>query len=333
MDSRRSSCTNLLAGNHFLSRKNRDPYLLRFILHFLRFSNFLLSFRMHADDIYRKNIMQAKITILLITFAAVITASAQQKKLTVGLGYQRTWMLDKQASPLKYQTSEKTLLLAYDRTGKNGIFNLQLNGALGSFFPTGFFNRQMYDPGYNNDGTPNKDSFSIPGNLYNGRIKISYLQKTASGYNIIGKGKLYSDNYWGASLNNQLFYSDNIVRTGWLNAASVNAEYLHTAMLNTKHFFLIKISIPLFGQNSRLPYSNTISSAAGESNIKTFFKRGSRFAWLADFQNIQVDAGYEYTISKSVSMGLRYFGQWLHYTKERPVNIIQNNLAITASIK
>lgn len=204
--------------------------------------------------------MQTKIIILLLVCVVNTTARAQQKKFTIGLGYQRTWMLDKQASPLKYQTSEKTVLLAYDRTGNKGIFSAQLNGALGDFFPTGFKGRQMYDPGYNDDGTPKKDSFNIPGSLYNGKIKLSYVRQTTSGYNVIGKGKLYSHNYFGASLNNQAFYSDNIVRTGWLNAASFNAEYLHTATLNAKHFFILKISVPLFGQNSRLPYHNTISS-------------------------------------------------------------------------
>jgi hypothetical protein len=277
--------------------------------------------------------MQIKIILLFLVCAAGVEAMAQQKKFTVGLGYQRTWMLDKQASPLKYQTSEKTVLLAYDRTGTKGVFSAQVNGALGSFFPTGFKGRQMYDPGYNDDGTQRKDSSYIPGTLYNARIKISYLHQTTSGYNIIGKQKLYSHNYYGASINNQLFYSDNIVRTGWLHAASFNAEYLHTALLNTKHYFSLKISIPLFGLNSRLPYHNTISSSSGESNVKTFFKQGSAFAWLANFQNIQVDAGYEYSINSRFSMGIRYFGQWLHYTKEKPINIIQNNIGITASLK
>lgn len=277
--------------------------------------------------------MQARIILLSIACALGVKATAQQNKFTLGLGYQRTWMLDKQASPLKYQTSEKTIILGYDYTGSKGIFSAQVNGALGDFFPTGFKDRQMYDPGYNDDGTPKKDSSFMPGTLYSGRIKVSYLRQATSGYNVIGKGSLYSHNYFGASLNNQLFYSDNIVRTAWLNSASFNAEYLHTAMLNTKHYFNIKISVPLFAENTRLPYHNTIASPTGESNIKTFFKQGSRFAWLADFQNIQVDAGYEYNISNHWSVGIKYFGQWLHYAKEKPINLFQNNIAITTSLK
>ena len=277
--------------------------------------------------------MQTKILILVLASMVGVKAMAQENKFTLGVGYQRTWMLDKQASPLKYQTSEKTILLGYDHTGSKGIFGAQINGALGDFFPTGFKGRQMYDPGYNDDGTPKKDSSYIPGTLYNGRIKISYVRQATSGYNVIGKEKLYSHNYYGASLNNQLFYSNNIVRNGWLNSASFNGEYMHTALLNTNHFFSIKISIPLFAENTRLPYHNTISSPIGESNIKTFFREGSRFAWFGNFQNIQIDAAYEYNISNHWSMGVRYFGQWLHYSKEKPINLFQNNIAITTSLK
>jgi hypothetical protein len=214
-----------------------------------------------------------------------------------------------------------------------GIFSAQLNGALGDFFPTGFKGRQIYDPGYNEDGTPKKDSSGMAGTLYSGRIKVSYLRQATSGYNIIGKGQLYSHNYFGASVNNQIFYSDNMVRTGWLNSASFNGEYMHTATLNTRHFFSIKISIPLFAENARLPYHNTIASPVGQSGVKTFFRKGNRFAWFGNFQNIQLDATYEYKIGNNWSMGLRYFGQWLHYSKERPINLLQNSIAITTSIK
>ncbi|HLO80097.1 MAG TPA: hypothetical protein VK166_04015, partial [Chitinophagaceae bacterium] len=247
--------------------------------------------------------MQKIIILLLIACMSWAAAIAQQNKFTLGLGIQRTWMLDKQSSPLKYQTGEKSILLGYDHIGSKGIFSVHANGALGSFFPTGFHNRQMYDPGYNEDGTPKADSFAIPGTLYSGRFSLSYLRQGGSGNSIIGKGDLSNRSYLGGSLSNQLFYSDNIVRTGWFNSTSFNAEYLHTARFNTKHYFSIKISIPLIARNTRLQYHNTISSPTGEGHVKTFFKEGSGFAWLGNFQNIQLDAGYEYSLSDHFSMG------------------------------
>lgn len=277
--------------------------------------------------------MKKNCILLLLLFSLPGLIKAQQNKFTIGIGYQRTWMLDKPASPLKYQSSEKSLSIGYDHYDTRGVFSAQINGSLGNFFPTGFQNRQMYNPGFNNDGSSKTDSFSIPGTIYNARIKLSYLKQTNTGSNTIGNNKLDSYNYVGASLSNQLFYTDNIVRTGWLNSSSLNAEYLHKALLNEKHLFTIKVSIPIFARNTRLPYHNTISSSTGETNFKTFFKEGSRFAWFGIFQNIQIDAGYEFNITNHFSAGIKYFGQWLHYVKEKPINIIQNNIGITASLK
>jgi hypothetical protein len=277
--------------------------------------------------------MKKTFTILLLTIFLAGVIQAQKNQFQIGIGYQRTWMVDKQASPLKYQTSERTFSLGYFHTGSKAKFNVQLNGSFGDFFPTGFHNRQLYNPGYNNNGTPKKDSFPFVGTLYNARIKVAYLKQVSNGYSVIGKEKLYSNNYVGASLNNQLFYSDNFVRTGWFNSSSVNPEFEHAAVYNTRHSINIKISIPLFARNTRLPYHNSISSPEGDNGIKSFFKQGSPFGWFGNFQNIQLDAGYEYSVSNHVGLGMHYFGQWLHYNYEKPITLFQNNIGVTASLK
>jgi hypothetical protein len=273
-----------------------------------------------------------RIFVLLLFMLVVGTATqAQHNKFQLGIGYQRTWMVDKQASPLKYQTSEKTFSLGYINKSAKAIFNLELNGALGDFFPTGYRNRKFYNPGYNDEGTPKKDSGHLVGTLYNARFNIGYLRKINSGFTTIGHSKLESQRYAGASLSNQLFYTDNIVRTGWLNSTSLDAVYQHFGLLDQKHSFTIKITLPLFARNTRLPYHNTISSPDESSNLKTFFKQGSRFTSILNFQNIRVNAGYEYALNKRVGLGIHYFGQWLRYQYEKPVTLFQNNISVIAS--
>src|SRR6185437_2277912 len=117
--------------------------------------------------------------VCLIAFAAV--SNAQSNSIQIGIGYQRTWMLDQQGSPLKYQTSEKTLNLGYKHFGENSAFDIQLNGALGDFFPTGFFNRQLYDPGFNPDGSHKNDSSLMNGKIYHGQIKMGYMRSVSNG--------------------------------------------------------------------------------------------------------------------------------------------------------
>lgn len=258
---------------------------------------------------------------------------AQHSKFQVGIGYQRTWMVDKQASPLKYQSSEKTFLIGYEHAGPHAKFAVKIDGGLGSFFPTGFAGRQFYNPGYNEDGSPKSDSFTMKGKLYNARIKLGYMKALPSGYSKIGKNNIYTNDYLGGSINNQLFYSDNLVRTGWMNSSSVNADYEHAIQFNTKHNVSLKLSIPLFARNTRLLYHNTISSGNGDSGAKTFFKQGSGFASVFDFQNVQISASYEYALSKKMGIGLQYSGQWLHYNREKPVTLFQNNIGVIASVK
>jgi len=48
------------------------------------------------------------IAIIILMAAGV---KAQSSRFSIGAGYQRTWIVDAQASPLKYQTSEKSFLL------------------------------------------------------------------------------------------------------------------------------------------------------------------------------------------------------------------------------
>jgi hypothetical protein len=277
--------------------------------------------------------MKSKPILVALLLLYCCISQAQQNKFQLGIGYQRTWLLDKQASPLKYQSSEKTFSLGYAHTGNSGKFNTQLNGALGDFFPTGFYNRKMYNPGYNEDGTPKSDSGLLIGKLYKARFNIGYARQVSSGFSMVEGKKWEHRNYMGASFSNQLFYTDNVVRTGWMNSSSVNADFQYDAIFNSRHSFSVKILIPIFARNTRLPYHNTVSSPDGNSNVKTFFKKGSRFAWLGNFQNIQFDAGYEYAISKNFGMGLHYFAQWLHYSYEKPINLFQNNIGITATIQ
>ena len=277
--------------------------------------------------------MKKAITLMFLHSSMAVAIQAQNNHFQIGIGYQQTFMIDNQASPLKYVSAEKTISLGYVHTGNKGRFKAEINGALGDFFPAGFKNRQLYDPGYNSDGTEKTDSFQIEGKLYNARVKVGYLKQIGNSSSVIGTEKQYINNYVGASLNNQLFYSENFVRAGWLNSSTINAEYEHIAIYQVKHSFNIKLSIPLFGRNTRLPYHNTISSPEGYSGIKTIFKQGSSFSWLGNFQNIQLDAGYQYAAGKHVALGIHYFGQWLHYNKEIPITLFQNNIGVTASLK
>jgi hypothetical protein len=277
--------------------------------------------------------MTHKILPVILALMLAQSLSAQRNVFKLGIGYQRTRLLDEQASPLVYEANQPTFTAGYYNTGNKGKFTAELNGAIGSFNPAGMQNRYWYSTTYNPDGSTKLDSNLLMGKLYSGRIKLGWMQDISHGSGTKDKSQLSTRQFAGLSVNDQVFYSDNIVRTGWLNSATVNGDYQITSVMNTKHFISFKISIPLFGVNTRLPYHNTVASPDGEGHLKTLAKQGSRFVWFGNFQNIQLEAGYEYAFSKNFGLGIRYFGQWLQYSYEKPVRLYQNNIGLEASFK
>lgn len=257
------------------------------------------------------------------------THLTRKGSLQVGIGYQRTWMSDRQASPLKYQSSEKTFSLAYRRSDASQLFDISLKGAFGPFFPTGFSNRKWYHTSQDENGTIRTDSNTLRGTIYNTHLKIGYARSVDNGMTRFGNKDLISNRYAGASISSQLFYSDNIVRTGWMHAATVNADFTQLSTLGNKHHFRVGISIPLFARNTRLPYHNTVNSPTDKSNLGTVLKQGSRWTWFGNFQNIRIDAQYTYNIASRTQLGLHYSGQWLHYRYENPITLFQNNIGLT----
>ena len=213
--------------------------------------------------------MEETITLIFLHTSRAVAIQAQNNHFQNCIGYQQTFVVDKQASPLKYVSPEKTISLGFVHTGNKGRFKAETDGALGDFFPAGFKNRQLYNPGYNNDGAEKTDSIQIEGKLYKSRVKVDFLKHNGNSSSVIGNENKYINNYVGASVNNQFFYSENFVRYGWLNSSSINADYEHIAMYQVRHSFNLKLSIPLFERNTRLPYHITISSPEGYSGIKT----------------------------------------------------------------
>lgn len=296
------------------------------------YKRIIFAFSIRGNNNHNETKMK-QIASIFLCLLCCIAAHSQKNRFQLGIGYQRTWIADQQASPLKYRTSEKTFLLGYEHTGNNGKLQARIEGGFGKLVSADIPGRWLYNPGYNSDGTPKKDSFLIAGTLYNARVQLGYLKAISRGYSKLGNHEVHTADYWGGSVSNQLFYTDNMIRTGWFNNASLNTDYEHTILFNTRHTIGIKVSIPLFARNSRLPYHNTISSATAGSNVKTFFKQGSRFAWLGNFQNIRLDAQYEYAVGKRMGIGLHYCGQWLHYQYEKPLTLFQNNIGVIASIR
>lgn len=274
--------------------------------------------------------MKKSSSIFIVIILSTITIQAQNHRFQFGIGYQRTWMLDKQASLLKYQSSEKTFLLGFDHNGTESRWDVEFDGALGNFFPTGYHDRYWYNTHNHPDGSYTLDSFLMKGKLYGALLNIGYAQRVRHGISKMGNTDFTHSSFAGASLSNSIFYSDNTTREGWINSTAFNSTY-ENIHASGKHILSVKLIIPLIARNTRLPFHNTISDP-NIGNTKTFFKN-NHFAWPVNFHQLKIIAEYSYSLGRHSDIGIRYNGNWMHYNYERPINIIQNNISLIGSFK
>ena len=259
-----------------------------------------------------------------------ISQTKNEFQLTVG--YRQTSLVDKQASPLLYRSNEKQVGFRYRRHLVNAIIVGELNGSFGDFYPPALRGRQFYESGYNNDGTPKTGSWPLIGTLYYGRLSVGYLQRI-HGSAVANIRKAQMSGYAGLLLSNQLFYSDHIVRVGWMNSSFASAVYHAGLTLRHKHQLSATAALAIFARNTRLPYHNSVSSSTDGDNLSTVFKQGSQWVAVNKFQQFQLEAGYDYHLTRKLDIGLHYSGQWLHYTEELPLYLLQNNLSLSVTLK
>lgn len=274
-----------------------------------------------------------KTLLLLLSLSLSVVAFGQKKnEFRLGIGYQQTWLVDQQASPLLYSAHQKKADFRYTRFFRNGLLLGELEGAVGDFFPVAFKGRQFYETGYNEDGSPKTGSWPLVGTLYSGQVKIGYLHRVQGNPNNNSRNIQFSG-FAGAYLTNQLFYSDNIIRAGWLNSSSLDLAYLASVRLHQKHLFNAGLSASVLARNTRLPYHNSVGSATDGNNIETVFRQGSKITSLDKFQSIRIEAGYLYDVSKKFGLGIQYAGQWLHYSQALPVTCLQHQLVLSVTLK
>ncbi len=276
--------------------------------------------------------MRASVLLILSIFLCSLCLSQTKNEFRLSAGYRQTLLVDRQASPLLYRSNEKQVGFQYRRFTHHALVLAELNASFGDFFPDALRTRQFYETGFQEDGSPKTGSWPLTGTLYFGQLRLGYLQRIHR--STVSPGKpVQLTGYAGLQLSNQLFYSDNIVRVGWLNSSAASAAYYAQLLLQKKHRFSVGASLALVARNTRLPYHNSVSSSSGGDNLSTVFKQGSRFVSPDKFQQVQVEAGYDYNISRKFGIGLHYSGQWLHYSEEMPLSLLQNSFHVSLTLK
>jgi len=269
------------------------------------------------------------IKIITVWLLLPVTIQAQQPDSTItrvyknqlgfGLGYQSRQLIDEQKSALVYQSKEYQAKIFFNKERKQSLFLTSLDFSLGSFYAKHQTGRHLYSVDYDIDGNVTIDSVPVTSGILAGKFKITYL-RSISNKSLAWKA--------GGTIQDQLIYPENYI--GLLNSLSLNATVYVSKKIQENHTVSAKLEVPVAAVNTRLPWHNTATDPV-ESEMSTFFKKGSRFVTLDKFQSLQLNLNYSFRVSSRWNIGGDYELTWIRVPYYQPMKSFVNRISVFTS--
>lgn len=270
--------------------------------------------------------------ICLLAWCAWLTVQAQEpgrelkrpveKVLGFNLGYRDRLLLDEQKSALTYASGEYLAGLFYRREGHHSVLKIAISAGRGDFYARHFKERWLYSTTYDLEGVPDRDSLAVASALTGGNVELDYLLKLNPGRRTTWLA--------GASLREMMVYTDN--KIGLFNSLGLHASLGLHHQLGGRSRLLANLSFPLAALNSRLPWHNTASDPA-DTEIRVFFKKGTRLVGPADFRMPELEMDYEVRITRAWNLGAGYRFTWLHLPAYQPLKSVVHTFQLHTSFK
>ncbi|UOQ51352.1 hypothetical protein [Hymenobacter cellulosivorans] len=220
-------------------------------------------------------------------------------------------MLDQQASPLLYRAKGAAFQLGYTRRGSNSRFSIELQPIFGQDLPKRYGVR-LYSNGL---GT-----YAIQSTYYDASLSLRYLRRLPTADP--ARFRLFA----GLGVQNRLQISDAVANLYWgLNVAGLYAEGRAEYNPTPRQQITAELSVPGLAAVTRHTYANYPKST-DDGNLVAFFRQGTRWATVADLQQVQASLRYQYTLFGRFNVGARYRFQWLHFPAPRPIRTYDQSL-------
>ncbi len=240
-------------------------------------------------------------------------------QLGFGLGYQSRQLLDEQKSALVYVSHEYQGTLFFKKEKEKSLFSAGLDFSLGSYEARHKQGRQLYTVDYDINGNVTTDSVPLTSGIVAGKFNVTYLRNISGG-----------TFRWmaGGTLQDRLIYPENNI--GLLNSLSLNAALYVSKRIQANQIISAKLELPVVAINTRLPWHNTASDPV-KSEIATFFKKGSRFVTLDNYQSVQLNFNYSIRISTKWMLGADYEFDWIRVPYYQPMKSFVNRISLYTS--
>lgn len=241
----------------------------------------------------------------------------------VTLGWRQLTLRDEAASAVTYRGNLPTFGLNWTNNASNALWEANLQGSYGKFFPKDFPNREVIFLDRKLDGSI--DTVRVQANGTNLMIKgdFGFYKKQSLNRD--------DDSFWayGARVSEELYYPQGFVTPGLNNVVSLSPQVLAGIGRANKGMFTLGIVVPIASLVTRLPYNQTVSQPEGPSATKSFFKYNTEFRSLNKHQEIKFRLGYQYRLSDHLVGGLHYEFSGLRDTEPRSLLIRSNTFAAT----
>ncbi|MBS1486069.1 MAG: hypothetical protein JST43_00665 [Bacteroidetes bacterium] len=221
-----------------------------------------------------------------------------ENRIGIAIGIGSVTYLDKNSSPLVYQSRPKNLRLFYNLESNKFIFSVDLDVKMGSNTLKYHKDRTLFFQEEDYKGNKEDKKFPVGGSFMAGRISLGAYYKISSAQEPTFKVAV------GGRIMNEMFYPQGWNTSGIFNALSFSPEALTQHRVNEHHQFTASVRIPVVARLSRLPYDNTVS-APGKNQVQGFF-RNSSWVGLSKFLAPAMTIGYNYQLNTSWGTGLSY---------------------------
>ncbi len=245
-----------------------------------------------------------------------------ENRIGLALGIGSITYLDKNASPLVYQSKPKNVRLFYNLESNHFLFSIDLDVKIGGTTAKHHANRTLYFQEQDYKGKNEDKKFPAGGSLLAGRISLGAFYKISSTQESTFKVAV------GGRVMNELFYPQGWTTAGLFNALSLSPEAWTQHKIDEHHSFTAAVRIPIITRLTRLPYDGTVSSP-NENLLGGFFKN-STWVGPSKFLSPAFDVAYNYQINQRWGAGIRY--EWSGYAIRTAQTMKATNQSVLASL-
>jgi hypothetical protein len=236
--------------------------------------------------------------------------------LAVGIG--SVAYLDRNSSPLIYESKPKNVRLFYALESNTFLFSLDLDVRMGGTVAKHHKNRTVYFQEEDYKGKKEDKKFPVGGSFLAGKVSLGAYYKIPSTQESTFKVAV------GGRIMNEMFYPQGWTSGGMFNALSLSPEAMTQHRVDEHHQFSASVRVPLVARLSRLPYDNTVS--APEKNQVQGFFRNSEWAGPGKFLAPAMTLGYNYQINTHWGAGLNYELGWYNIQTPQPMKAVSKSM-------